>query len=75
MNSMNINHTEKLPLKKEEKRKRIIDLFTDCGGNTPGVTMVAPLKMPIQWSKVLRIGSGSKINVDEFLSVCSTFIL
>lgn len=59
----------------EDKRKRIIDIFTECGGNSPGMTIVAPLKMPLQWSKVLRLGSGSRINVNDLLAVCTFELL
>uniref|UniRef100_A0A336LYH0 CSON008092 protein n=1 Tax=Culicoides sonorensis TaxID=179676 RepID=A0A336LYH0_CULSO len=57
-------HSEKVHL---EKSKRIIDLFTDCGGTSPGMAIVAPIKMPIHWKQVLRLGSGQRINVDELL--------
>lgn len=69
-----MNPSNKKP-HEDKERKRILDIFTECGGNSPGLPFVAPLKMPLQWSKVWRFGSGSRINVDEFLAVCTNFYL
>lgn len=58
-----------------EKKRSMRNFFSDCAGSgvgsgiESGIKMVAPLKLPIQWTRVLRFEKPRSMKVEEFLQV------
>jgi hypothetical protein len=53
------------------KKESMRDLFSGCASKT-GITLTAPLKIPLKWSRVLRLAPAYKLNPNEVVQVsCS----
>lgn len=56
-----------------EKKRQLSHIFTDCAGTRPSPALLAPLKLPVNWSRVLRLGPVTRLSPEELLQVCMNF--